>query len=494
MVAAGGARGRVDMNGMDSAQREALALQGVALNVSRMQRTRFNVDNFIESVFLDEQGEPLHQAPFHRRIQRNLGDEEDVIVYAPPEHGKTVQVGLRILWEIGNRPGLRVLIVTSTSSQAKKVLGALKNNIERNERLWQVFPSLTKANFPIWRDNLIQFGGFHGTRKDYTVQAVGIGGAILGARVDIAILDDVVTLENASTPGQRQKLIDWYESTLLTRITVGGRVWIIGTPWHRYDLMHTLEDRGTPALRLPVEQDGRFLWPAKWNRARLQRRKQRMTSWRYYQQYYCQDVAPDLSPFTHDALRRCYVSADAFRNPGAAPDRFQFITGVDLAVSKKKGSDYTAFVTIATDGQNKMLLDIRRGRWNLMEIKSVAEALHRTYGGVFVVENVAAQDYLAQLLKAEARMPVMTCTTTRKTKIDERFGVPALAIDIENGRWQIPGVPDSPLEVRELIDEMTMYNPQAHAGDTLMACYFAYSGVSRMYRMAEVRVHGAGGD
>lgn len=476
---------------IDQAQAECLVLAGLLSEDLWHIRAASDVNFFIESCMSDESGRDIRQAPFHYRIQRAFTDHDTCVIFAPPEHGKTIQTALRIIWEIGRDPTRRVLYVSSSATQASKVLGVVANNIKFNEAVWRVFPRLRPTNFDKWTTTSIQLAGFRGTKKDYTMQAVGVGGSILGSRVDVAVLDDVIDLANSSTASQRRKMVEWFESTLLTRITDGGRIWLIGTPWHKSDLPHVMEERGAATLRFPVEDNpgrdgsGAFLWPARWNRRRLEARRRQMSGWRFQQQYYIQDSSPEGSPFSLKIIEDCYGPARTFGQAGAVPDGYQFITGVDLAIGKNLENDLTAFVTLASDGTHKSLVDVRAGRYGLFEIKAVAEQVFSQYGGVFVVENNAAQDYMVQLLKGATRIPVMPSTTSRGTKISEDFGIPAMAVDLENGRWTFPARPRVPAEVKELVDEMVAYNPGHHTGDRLMALYLAWSGVDKMFRRSE---------
>ncbi len=474
---------------LDPYQRKAFILDMLALEREAPLHARADVNEFIEQCIVDEGGRPLRQAPFHRDIQAAFTDHNKVIIFAPPEHGKSIQTAMRLIWEMGRNPSLRVLYVSSTETQGKKILGIIKTNIEKNERIWKVFPGLRRERFSVWSDTVIQRAGSQAdTRKDYTLQAIGIGGSILGSRADIAILDDVCDLENSSSATQRRQIIDWYETTLSTRIVRGGKTWIIGTPWHKSDLPHSLEDRGVITLRMPIEDSpasdgsGNYLWPEQWDKERLADCKKTTSSWRHQQQRYMKDQSPEGSPFSLEILERFRVPSQWWGNLEFMPDGWQTITGVDLAIKKKKESDVTSLTTIGTDGMRKRPIDSRAGKWGLMEIRSVCVAVHGKYGSVFVVEDNAAQDYLLQLLKGTTNIRVIASTSRRGTKTSEDWGIPAMAIDIENGRWEFPALPSAPGPVKELFDECVAYSPGSHTGDRLMSCYLAWSGVDRLYR------------
>jgi hypothetical protein len=484
-----------DFNGIDDTQRDFLITQALLREHERYEVARDDV-NVFAGLFKDEQGQPIRQAPFHREFQEFFTTHKRCILQAPRGHGKSVNVAIRVLWELGRAPWLRVILVSSTASLGIKLLGMMKNNIEHNEDMHRAFPHLAKINFETYDATRVQISGRRGTKKDYSIQSIGVLGSLLGTRADLVILDDVVDLRNSSTPGQRDKIVDWHDTTLAPLLSKDAREWIIGTPWDKYDFYHVMEERGVKTLKYIVEDSpdmtgtGNYLWPGQWDAERLRECKGIMTGWRFYQQYYMQDASPDTSPFSIDSLRDCYVDAGRFRNIGAVPDGYQFIHGMDLGIKQKKTSDLSAIVTIATDGIRKVIVDTRSGKWNLGEKKAMIEAVHRLYGGIFVVEDVGAQMLMIEFTKGYTRVPVVPATTTRGTKISEEFGIPSMAIDIDNGRWEIPAKPTPPQELQQLIDDMVLYNPQTHAGDRLMALYFAYAGVDMVYGGAKLEVRG----
>ena len=64
------------------------------------------------------------------------------------------------------------------------------------------------------------------TEKDPTVQALGIGGQITGARSNLIILDDVVTTSNAH---EWEKQLLWLQRDVITRLGDHGKLLVIGT-------------------------------------------------------------------------------------------------------------------------------------------------------------------------------------------------------------------------------------------------------------------------
>jgi hypothetical protein len=136
---------------------------------------------------------------------------------------------------------------------------------------------------------------------------------------------------------------------------------------------------------------------------------------------------------------------------------------------------------------------IESGRWTAPEILKRIVNAHVLFGSVCVVENVAAQQYIVQMLQAGTAIPVKGFTTG-KQKASPEFGVEALAAEFEAKKWIIPsgkGGKQRSKEVDAWLLELVNYEPPpAHTGDRLMASWFAREGARPMEnaRLASVGV------
>ncbi len=104
--------------------------------------------------------------------------------------------------------------------------------------------------------------------------AVGVRGAMIGRRADLAIIDDPVKSQaEADSPVHRDRIWDWYRSDLIPRLKPRARIILIMTRWHQDDLCGRLLAQDTSewrCLRLPAlaeDEDrlqrsaGEPLWP-----------------------------------------------------------------------------------------------------------------------------------------------------------------------------------------------------------------------------------------
>src|SRR5438067_10279000 len=80
----------------------------------QLLRARRDVNAFAALCITDPEGRPLVQHALHRQVQRFLDGERRALIELPRDHGKSVQVCLRVLWELGRDPSLRVKIVCAS--------------------------------------------------------------------------------------------------------------------------------------------------------------------------------------------------------------------------------------------------------------------------------------------------------------------------------------------------------------------------------------------
>ncbi len=433
-----------------------------------LRRARKSFAGFVGYVFGFELGD------HHRRWCTAVEKHDRIVVLAPVEHGKSTLLSIAYpLFVLGQNPDARIALVSQTATQASKFLAAIREYIARNGRLHEVFPNLRPAvgTRAKWSDTAILVERPM-TSKDPSIVALGVEGPLLGARLDLAILDDVLSFDSTFTDAQRQKTISWFRSTLVGRIVAGGRVIAVGTPWHREDLLHTLEASGEYAtIRDPaIKANGEPLWPQQWTIERLAQRRREIGELEFARQLLVQAIADGDSRFRGEWIEHAFSLAKAegvaLVDHYAGPCRT--FTGVDLAVGTTSGHDETAILTIAllADGRRRVLA-LEAGRWTAPEIMSRIKATHTRYRSRVRVESNAAQDYVRQFLEAEG-IPVEAHTTGRNRN-DPAFGIESLAVELEQGLWVVPDAPATRTWARELIS----YSPRGHAGDRVIASWLA---------------------
>ena len=185
-------------------------------------------------ISLLEEGQP---AWLHPSMTYEEGFPQYVLCNMPPEHAKSMTVSIDYLtYRIVTDPNVRIKIVSKTQNMAKEFLYAIKQRLTSPtyaelQRRYAPADGF-KASADKWTADSIYLERDSG-EKDPTLQALGIGGQIYGARADLIVLDDCVTLANA---GEFEKQIRWIQQEVLTRVGPTGKILIVGTRVDPMDL------------------------------------------------------------------------------------------------------------------------------------------------------------------------------------------------------------------------------------------------------------------
>lgn len=395
----------------------------------------------------------------------------------------TTQLGVvRTVWELGRDPNLTFLIISNTAGMSEKIIRPIKDMIVSNARVHRVFPHLRPGTK--WTDSAINVAR-PVERKDYSVQGVGVGGNVLGSRIDRIVFDDILDFENTLTKNMREQVIEWIKSTPMSRLTPDSRVIAIGNAWHREDAMHWMASiEGWEFRKFPLldPQTGECNWPARFTPERIAEIRARTGPREFGRMFLCEPRDDAESRFRSEWLvNACQRGAGLRmrRQLVEIPENCRVYTGVDLGVRTKNTSDPTVFATvIAFDNGDYELINIEGGRWDTLEIVRRASEHQQRYASTLIVEDNAAQFYLVDILRQSGlTLPIKNFTTTAKAKRDPIYGVEALANEMALNKWIIPSIDGTIAgaepEVRKLLNNMLDYIPQAHTGDYLMAVWLA---------------------
>lgn len=474
-------------------------------------KARICPSTFIEYAFPNEKtGKKIINADFHKEWQKFFTDNRWCVLVSPIEHGKTLQTGLgRVIWEIGNNPNIRVLLVGESQPAARKLLRNIRKHIDRNKKVQQVFPYLRRSSNPEdpWNESDIVVER-DSMSRDPTVQARGVGSEnILGSRLDLIVLDDILNLENTATKHARDKTEEWFDTTCFTRIqdyydehgnlVDSGRVYVIGTPWNKDDFLHRLKRRKLWAYKhysavlnpKSSAKSWKPLWAPVWPLQRLLDRRDGTTQTTFSRKYLCIIMTDQMRRFK-DAWIRHMLDQGVGRTfldrcpRGRGGRKMRCITGVDLGVGKSSKDAKTVLFTIAIDDRTKrrIVVDIESGHWDGPTIVSKIEKKNWRYDSYVVVESNAAQKFIAQFSSNRA-IPTWAFNTGKQNKYDEEFGVESIAVEMRAGMWIAPSGKDMgniDPEIEEWIEDMEDYDPEMHTGDHLMSCWFAREGARKL--------------
>lgn len=418
-----------------------------------LRRARRDPATFVAFCFADASGVPLKPGRVHRELQAFLSTHPKALVELPRDHGKTVQVCGRVVWELGTSPGLRVKLVCATDAVAGQRGRFLRDAVGRNPRVRLVFPHLTPAE--PWAVE-----GFTVARPAEvvgpSVAAFGVGSGATGTRADLLVCDDIVDVRALHSPGDRRRAADFFANNLMNLLDPAGRFWGLSTPWHPDDVNARLKRNPAYALfRRPVGPDLEPVWPERWPREALVARRAEIGAAAFARGYHLEPIAegevmvrPEWVRFTPEVRPRA--------------DHDLVVVSVDPAVSGRAAADPTAVVVLGRrDGVVDCLAASARQVPAPALVAWVDEVDRVWTPDVVLFESNAAFLGIADLLKAHARFgPRVVAVTQSKSKAAR---VAALAVALEAGRVRLKGaggVPD-PAQA-ELFAELTTFPFAAH--------------------------------
>ena len=184
-----------------------------------------------DSEFLDKDGKHLDLLD-EALIKVSIGELRRLIVTMPPRHGKSERVSKKFpAWHVGRNPQDEIILASYSVDLSRGFSRIARDTLTANTGVFNVIVDKNNQSAESW--------GMEGYRGGVT--AAGVGGAITGKGARIAIIDDPVkNSEEANSEVIREKIWEWYQSTLYTRLTPDGRIIVVMTRWHEDDLVGRL--------------------------------------------------------------------------------------------------------------------------------------------------------------------------------------------------------------------------------------------------------------
>lgn len=181
------------------------------------------------------------------------GEIDRLMIFAPPQHGKSELVSVRLpAYWLGRRPNDPV-ILSSYGAELAEGKSRQARDILEGEEYRALFGALSPGEIEevqVRRDSRSVKRWQLAPPHRGGMLAVGVGGPVTGHGALLGIIDDPhENWEQAQSETYRQRAWDWWRGTFRTRIREGGAVVLIMTRWHEDDL----------AGRLLADQPGRWV-------------------------------------------------------------------------------------------------------------------------------------------------------------------------------------------------------------------------------------------
>jgi len=466
------------------------------------------------------------------------GDPKRVLINVPPEHAKSTTITTNyVLHQIVTKPNTRVIVVSKTQGMARKFLGAIKTRLSHPAymKLQTAFGPNGgyKADSTQWSADMIYLGtGRDSGEKDPTVQALGFGSQIYGARADLIILDDVVMNSNAH---EWEKQIEWLQKEVITRLGRHGKLVIVGTRVAPIDLYKMIRsgDQWTggkspftycamPAV-LEFDEDPKnwkTLWPKtniqendideqfedglypKWDGPSLFKRRSEVAPSVWAMVYQQEDVQSD-SIFSPTAVAGC-VNGMRKRGPlkpgtpghPRAVEGSYTVIGFDPAVAGR--SAFVAVTYNRVDSHIYVLDCVNMSDPSPQKERALIEEwVERYRPQEFRVEINAHQKAYSMDTDLKDFLTMWGCRLephfTGKNKWDVGFGVASMSPlfgSVKDGRFQDNGMIEIPSNegsegLKSLVQQLITWKPDTkNPTDCVMALWFAVIRVRELMQIS----------
>jgi predicted phage terminase large subunit-like protein len=424
-------------------------------------RCRVDPAAFAAFAITDPAGRTLRPSAVHRDLQRFLSRRKRALVELPRDHGKSVQVCIRVLWELGRNPALRVRFVCASEALAAERGRFIRDAIAAAPRLRLVFPWL-RPGLP-WE--AVRFTVARpGTALGPSLAAVGVGAATTGARADLLICDDIVDVRALRSRAERERVATYFHENLINLLEPDGRLWCLFTPWHADDLNARLKRNPAFALfRRAVGDDLEPVWPEKWPRESLEQRRAEIGAVAFARAYRLVSV-PD------EALAIPAAWVTFWTEPAELE---KVVLAVDPAVSTGTRADASALVTLARTADNEVrCLEAIARRVAAPElVHLIDEADRRWRPDVILFEAQGGFGAVRDLLVRHTRFGPKLKEV--KQSRDKTVRVNAFSVPVQNGTFRLRGDGAGGVDPGQqaLFDEMTTF-PAGEHDDLLDAAAF----------------------
>jgi len=264
--------------------------------------------------------EPLHR-PMIEHVAFTPG-EEKLSLY-PRGHLKTsvISVGYST-WRLLRDPNFRILITNAIKDNAIKIAWAIQQQFRTNPRMAWLFPEFILANkrYSMERFNLPN--KTETFRKEFSLESLSVESDIVSNHFDLAICDDLVSLDCLRSETENQKVKTFYGSLnpiidYSAKYEGETRFCTIGTRWHQNDLYGDMMDKNSeyydPDIKVismglkyrKGQKRGEYIFPTMWNPEREKKERRRverlpMGKFLWWSQYYNEARNRSNQRFTKD--------------------------------------------------------------------------------------------------------------------------------------------------------------------------------------------------
>lgn len=343
-------------------------------------------------------------------------------------------------WVLGNDPTRRIICISYSDDLAAKH-GRDFNRIVRAAWYRKTFPKIRFDKTKFTEREVV-------TTKNGFRLATSVGATLTGRGGDFIIIDDPIKAEDAMSEAERNRVNNWFISTVLTRFDNPneGVLIIITQRTHIDDLVGNVmeqddwENVSIPAISTGPEkiQIGDDKWnereldepmqPSRMDIEYLEGQRRSIGSFHFEAQYQQNPMPTEGNLFKMSWFRTYSNSIDK-------RDFEMIVQSWDTAASTGDQGSYSVCTTWGIKEHRYFLLDLFRDRLSFPDLLAKAIRHARVWGADLVlIENASSGRALLQTLYAEGEVPIKAIPVTA----DKITRVARVSSYIECGRVYLP--------------------------------------------------------
>ena len=457
-----------------------------------MQETPQTLGEFInetlENYMEQEPGTFVPLGEMHSEWEKTFNKGTHTAIICARGHLKTSWALSNLAYHMLTNQNFRALYISATLEQAWDKLEQFEELCRRSWRLQGMMKKKSSDEVGAWRKGAKYFN--NGSR----VHAASIGKALEGPHVHMIILDDVLQ-EFPSLSDEN--VIHYIKRVVMPMRLPDERILLVGTQKRINDATDWVtESPQWNVVRHPALLDDETpRWPEYWTLERLEEEKYTMGSIAFESEYMLNPLDPESAVIPYEVLNNCL---DKGASMGLAPEGWETIMGVDLAVGMDTMNDETSYTVVAYNrdtGMRQLLynwtgkIQAQGNAWLDAQLLTLRQLSERFKPFKIIVESNGYQRLVVHAAQQLEGVPVEGHNTGReKHKVDT--GIPGIAVRMEQGKYIIPwdkaSKENSKPGMRKLVDGLSrlVYGKngrlEGHTPDSVMSLWMCELAIQEM--------------
>lgn len=142
------------------------------------------------------------------------------LLLCPRGSGKSKIAQGYVAWLALHNPDMRIIIISDSDGKATLFLNTIKNVLEYSPIIKEYYSDVRGE---VWTEHAITIKGRTFIQTEPTVMSVGSGsGRVTGLHADLILMDDIESFDSARSQIKRDRLQDWYKTTLAPVLMADG--------------------------------------------------------------------------------------------------------------------------------------------------------------------------------------------------------------------------------------------------------------------------------